>query len=184
MNDFIKIYTDGSAKGNPGPGGYGIVLKYKGKVKEIAQGYRHTTNNRMELLAVIVALESLKTSNIPIQVFSDSKYVIDSITKRWVDNWKLKQFKGKKNNKIKNIIGKKNPKRYHFHFVPIIISTALLNHLSRTYLIPLSAALLTLFSIGDLTNPANRIMAPAIIKQNGKRINPKFGSLGNKRVAM
>ena len=97
MNDFIKIYTDGSAKGNPGPGGYGIVLKYKGKVKEIAQGYRHTTNNRMELLAVIVALESLKTSNIPIQVFSDSKYVIDSIVKKWVFSWEKKNFKGKKN---------------------------------------------------------------------------------------
>ena len=97
MNDFIKIYTDGSAKGNPGPGGYGIVLKYKGKVKEIAQGYRHTTNNRMELLAVIVALESLKTSNIPIQVFSDSKYVIDSIVKQWVFYWEKKNFKGKKN---------------------------------------------------------------------------------------
>jgi len=97
MNDFIKIYTDGSAKGNPGPGGYGIVLKYKGKVKEIAQGYRHTTNNRMELLAVIVALESVKTSNIPIQVFSDSKYVIDSIVKKWVFSWEKKNFKGKKN---------------------------------------------------------------------------------------
>ena len=100
MNDFIKIYTDGSAKGNPGPGGYGIVLKYKGKVKEIAQGYRHTTNNRMELLAVIVALESLKTSNIPIQVFSDSKYVIDSIVKKWVFSWEKKNFKGKKTFKV------------------------------------------------------------------------------------
>ena len=98
MNDFIKIYTDGSAKGNPGPGGYGIVLKYKGKVKEIAQGYRHTTNNRMELLAVIVALEAIKTTKYPIELYSDSKYVIDSISKGWVFNWEKKSnFGGKKN---------------------------------------------------------------------------------------
>jgi len=70
---MIKIYTDGSAKGNPGNGGYGVVLKFKGKEKEISQGYRMTTNNRMELMAVIVALESLKTTKYPVSVFSDSK---------------------------------------------------------------------------------------------------------------
>jgi ribonuclease HI len=93
----VRIYTDGSAKGNPGPGGYGIVLKYKDQVKELAQGYRMTTNNRMELMALIVALESLKTNTIPVDVYSDSKYVIDAIDKGWVFGWKAKGFKGKKN---------------------------------------------------------------------------------------
>ncbi|MCH2223748.1 MAG: ribonuclease HI [Crocinitomicaceae bacterium] len=94
---MIQIYTDGSAKGNPGPGGYGVVMRFKNQEKEFSQGYRMTTNNRMELLAVIVALESLKTDKYPVHVYSDSKYVIDSITKRWVFNWEKKGFKGKKN---------------------------------------------------------------------------------------
>jgi len=93
----IEIYTDGSSRGNPGPGGYGIVLSYNQKEKEISEGFRKTTNNRMELLAVIVAIESLKTSKIPIRVYSDSKYVIDSITKGWLKSWIQKGFKGKKN---------------------------------------------------------------------------------------
>ena len=84
MSERIEIFTDGSAKGNPGPGGYGVVLRFKGKEKELSQGFRMTTNNRMELLAIIVALESLKTNKYPVKVFSDSKYVIDSITKGWV----------------------------------------------------------------------------------------------------
>tara|TARA_B100001057_G_C22869359_1_gene958072 strand:+ start:523 stop:999 length:477 start_codon:yes stop_codon:yes gene_type:complete len=94
---LIEIYTDGSSRGNPGPGGYGIVLSYKGNEKEISQGFRKTTNNRMELLAVIVAIESLKTPKIPVKVYSDSKYVIDAITKGWLDSWIVKRFKGKKN---------------------------------------------------------------------------------------
>jgi ribonuclease HI len=93
----IRIYTDGSSRGNPGPGGYGIVLSYKGQEKELSEGFRKTTNNRMELLAVIVALESLKTSKIPVKVYSDSKYVIDAITKGWLKSWIQKNFKGKKN---------------------------------------------------------------------------------------
>lgn len=93
----ISIFTDGSARGNPGPGGYGIVMSYQGKIKEFNQGFRLTTNNRMELLAVIVALENLKTNTIPIQLFSDSKYVIDSITKRWVHGWAKTNFAKKKN---------------------------------------------------------------------------------------
>lgn len=97
MSERIKIYTDGSAKGNPGPGGYGIVLKFKGKEKEMSQGYRMTTNNRMELLAVIVALESLKTNKHTVRIHSDSKYVIDAIVKKWVFGWETKNFKGKKN---------------------------------------------------------------------------------------
>ena len=97
----IQIYTDGSSRGNPGPGGYGIVLSYKGKEKELSEGFRKTTNNRMELLAVIVALESLKTSDIPVKVYSDSKYVIDAITKGWLNTWIQKKFKGKKNKDLR-----------------------------------------------------------------------------------
>lgn len=93
----IEVFTDGSSKGNPGPGGYGIVLRFNGKEKELSCGFRLTTNNRMELLALIVALESLKTNEIPVKVYSDSKYVIDSITKGWVFGWQKKGFKGKKN---------------------------------------------------------------------------------------
>ena len=94
---MIEIYTDGSAKGNPGPGGYGVILRFNGQEKELCQGYRLTTNNRMELLALIVALEQLKTNKHPVRVHSDSKYVIDAIEKGWVFGWKQKDFKGKKN---------------------------------------------------------------------------------------
>ena len=96
---MVQIYTDGSAKGNPGNGGYGIVMRFNGIVKEFSQGYRMTTNNRMELLAIIVALEKMKTSEYPIHIYSDSKYVIDSITKKWVFGWVKKNFKGKKGSK-------------------------------------------------------------------------------------
>jgi len=93
----ITVYTDGAARGNPGPGGYGIILisgKYR---KELSQGYQHTTNNRMELLAVIVALESLKIPGSEVTVYTDSKYVADAVTKGWVFQWVAKRFKGKKN---------------------------------------------------------------------------------------
>lgn len=93
----INIYTDGSSRGNPGPGGYGVILKFGDKVKEISEGFRRTTNNRMELLAVCVALENLNTNKFPIVIHSDSKYVIDSITQGWIWGWQKKQFKGKKN---------------------------------------------------------------------------------------
>jgi ribonuclease HI len=93
----IEIYTDGSAKGNPGPGGYGALLRFKGKEKELSGGFRKTTNNRMELRAVIAALETLKTDKHPVSVFSDSKYVVDSVEKGWVFNWQKKGFKNKKN---------------------------------------------------------------------------------------
>jgi len=91
----IHVYTDGSALGNPGPGGYGIIMELVGKQysKEYAQGYAYTTNNRMELLAVIVALEKLKEKPLNVVVFSDSKYVIDSVEKKWVFGWKTKNFK-------------------------------------------------------------------------------------------
>lgn len=93
----IEIYTDGAAKGNPGPGGYGAILRFKGKEKELSEGFRKTTNNRMELLAVIVALENLKTAKYPVVVYSDSKYVVDAVEKEWVFGWQKKAFKGKKN---------------------------------------------------------------------------------------
>ena len=87
----IKIYTDGSAKGNPGPGGYGIVLlSNDGHRKEVAKGFRKTTNNRMELLSVIVALEMLKVKPMEVVVFSDSKYVVDAVEKKWLFNWEKK----------------------------------------------------------------------------------------------
>ena len=93
----IIIYTDGAARGNPGPGGYGAVLiagKYR---KELSQGFKFTTNNRMELLAVIVALEALNKEGNEVTVYSDSKYVVDSVEKGWVFSWQKKGYKGKKN---------------------------------------------------------------------------------------
>jgi len=93
----IEIYTDGAASGNPGPGGFGVVMKYQSQRKEISEGYRLTTNNRMELLAVIVALESIKKPGIPVVVYSDSKYVVDAINLGWVFGWVKKGFKDKAN---------------------------------------------------------------------------------------
>jgi ribonuclease HI len=97
MSDTIHIYTDGGASGNPGPGGYGIVMLYKHHRKEMSEGYRLTTNNRMELLSVIVALESIKKVNAEVVLHSDSKYVIDSINLNWLDNWQKIGFKNKAN---------------------------------------------------------------------------------------
>ncbi|MEC7857897.1 MAG: ribonuclease HI [Bacteroidota bacterium] len=94
---MIKIYTDGSSRGKPGPGGYGIVLLYKDKRKELSQGYKLTTNNRMELLAVIKALEALKNNSIDIIIYSDSKYVVESVEKGWIWNWEKVNFKKKQN---------------------------------------------------------------------------------------
>jgi ribonuclease HI len=93
----ITIYTDGAARGNPGPGGYGIVLLSGQHRKELSEGYRLTTNNRMELLAVIVALETLKIPGSEVTIYTDSKYVADAVEKGWVFNWVKKRFKGKKN---------------------------------------------------------------------------------------
>ena len=81
---MIVIFTDGAAKGNPGPGGYGAVLKFGQHRKELSEGFRLTTNNRMELLAVIRALQEIKTTEYPVQVYSDSKYVVDAIEKGWL----------------------------------------------------------------------------------------------------
>ncbi len=93
----ITIYTDGAARGNPGPGGYGVVLMSGNHRKELSGGFKLTTNNRMELLAVIVGLEALKQQGSVVTVYSDSKYVVDAVEKGWVFNWVKKSFKGKKN---------------------------------------------------------------------------------------
>ena len=99
MNHQVHIYTDGAAKGNPGNGGYGVVMELVGTnyKKEFYEGFRHTTNNRMELLAVIVGLEKIKNLNTKVLVVSDSKYVVDSVEKKWVFGWEKIGFKGKKN---------------------------------------------------------------------------------------
>jgi ribonuclease HI len=94
---MIEIFTDGAASGNPGPGGYGVILRSGKHYKELSEGFRKTTNNRMELLAVIKGLEAIKTLNQSVLISSDSKYVIDSIEKRWVYGWVQKGFAGKKN---------------------------------------------------------------------------------------
>lgn len=90
---MITIYTDGAAKGNPGPGGYGVILKYKEHYKELSEGFRRTTNNRMELLAVIKGLEALKGEGHTVMVISDSKYVVDAVEKGWLRNWIKKDWK-------------------------------------------------------------------------------------------
>jgi ribonuclease HI len=94
---MIRIYTDGAAQGNPGPGGYGVVMKFKDAVKELAEGFRLTTNNRMELLAVIKGLEAIKKDGIAVTIYSDSKYVVDSVEKGWIWTWQKKNFDKKAN---------------------------------------------------------------------------------------
>lgn len=93
----ITIYTDGASRGNPGPGGYGVVLMSGPYRREIAEGFRKTTNNRMELLAVIVGLEALKRPGMNVTIYSDSRYVVDSVEKGWIWGWIKKGFSGKKN---------------------------------------------------------------------------------------
>ena len=93
----VIIYTDGAAQGNPGPGGYGVVMMSGNKRKELSQGFRLTTNNRMELLSVITAIETLKKPGMHVTIYSDSKYVVDAVNQGWVFGWSKKGFKGKKN---------------------------------------------------------------------------------------
>lgn len=96
----ITIYTDGSSRGNPGPGGYGVVLLSGPFRKELSGGYRLTTNNRMELLAVIVGLEALKFDNCNVTIYSDSQYVVNAVEKRWIYGWERTGFKNKKNSDL------------------------------------------------------------------------------------
>ena len=95
----VHVYTDGAARGNPGPGGFGIVIEWVGKPykKEFSKGFKHTTNNRMELLAVIEALKKLKNPGTSVLVFTDSKYVVDAVSKGWLFGWEKKAFKDRKN---------------------------------------------------------------------------------------
>ena len=112
----IVIYTDGAARGTPGPGGYGVVLLSGSHRKELSQGYRLTTNNRMELMAAIVGLEALKVGPCNVTIFTDSKYVADSVVKGWVFNWVKINFKGKKNSDL----WKRFLKVYSSHHVKFI----------------------------------------------------------------
>jgi ribonuclease HI len=93
----IELFTDGASSGNPGPGGFGVILRSGQYYKEISAGYRKTTNNRMELLAVITGLEAIKKPGQEVVIYSDSKYIIDAVEKKWVFGWVKKGFAGKKN---------------------------------------------------------------------------------------
>lgn len=95
----LVIYTDGASRGNPGPGGYGAILQYKGRSKELSAGYRRTTNNRMELMAVIAALKALNREGLNITIYSDSQYVVKAVQEGWLRNWIATGFKGGKKNK-------------------------------------------------------------------------------------
>ena len=119
MSDAVTIYTDGSARGNPGPGGYGAILLYGDHRKELAQGYRRTTNNRMELMAVIAALQALNRSGLLITIYSDSQYVVKAVKEKWLDKWIRTQFKGgKKNRDLWEMYHRlSQPHQIRFHWV-------------------------------------------------------------------
>lgn len=118
MNDWIELYTDGAASGNPGPGGFGVVLKYRQHRKEISAGFRRTTNNRMELLAVIVGLESVTNKDLQVRIFSDSKYVVDAINQNWIGGWQRTNFKNKANVDLwKRFLEIYNPSLHRFTWV-------------------------------------------------------------------
>lgn len=99
MSNTITMYTDGSSRGNPGPGGYGTILMAGNHYKELSQGYRLTTNNRMELMAVIAGLMALKKEGMNITVYSDSQYIVKTIEQGWLKTWIATDFKGGKKNK-------------------------------------------------------------------------------------
>ncbi len=99
MSNELIMYTDGAARGNPGPGGYGTILFWGDTKKELSGGFRHTTNNRMELMAVIVGLEALKKEGLTITIYSDSQYVVKAFEEGWLRNWIATDFKGGKKNK-------------------------------------------------------------------------------------
>ena len=99
MSNELVIYTDGSSRGNPGPGGYGAILNWNGRLKELSGGFRKTTNNRMELMAVIAALEALTKEGIDIIIYSDSQYVVKAVEQGWLKKWIATDFKGGKKNR-------------------------------------------------------------------------------------
>ena len=119
-SNTVYLYTDGSSLGNPGPGGYGIILEWEFMpyFKEFSQGFVKTTNNRMELLAVIVGLEKLKKSQMEVIVYSDSKYVVDSVDKKWLFEWEKKNFKNKKNSDLwKRFLIAYRKHKIHFQWI-------------------------------------------------------------------
>ena len=113
----LIIYTDGSSRGNPGPGGYGAILKWGSNEKELSQGYRKTTNNRMELMAVIAAIEALTKEGVHITIYSDSQYVVKAVEQGWLKNWVATDFKGGKKNKDLWLRYHSLSKRHHIKFV-------------------------------------------------------------------
>lgn len=114
----ILLYTDGAASGNPGPGGYGVVLVCGKARKELSEGYALTTNNRMELLAVIKGLEAIKWRNAEVQVWSDSTYVVKAVNEGWLDKWVLKDWKKVKNPDLwKRFLPLYRSHRVTFHWV-------------------------------------------------------------------
>ncbi|MGZ4089742.1 MAG: ribonuclease H family protein [Bacteroidia bacterium] len=118
MEPVIELYTDGAASGNPGPGGFGLVLKFGKFRKEISGGFRRTTNNRMELLAVIVGLESITNKDIDVNIYSDSKYVVDAINLKWVFGWHKKGYDKRANPDLwKRFLRVYNPLKHHFFWV-------------------------------------------------------------------
>lgn len=118
MDQHIELYTDGAASGNPGPGGFGVVLLFGKFRKEISGGFRLTTNNRMELLAVIVGLESITNKDIKVKIYSDSKYVVDAINLKWVFGWRQKGFEKKANPDLwQRFLKVYDIKKHEFHWV-------------------------------------------------------------------
>ena len=120
IDSEVHVYTDGAARGNPGPGGYGIVMEWVGKPyrKEFSKGFKHTTNNRMELLAVIDALKKLKKPGVSVLVFTDSKYVVDSVKKGWIFGWEKKKFKDRKNSDLwKNFLEEYRKHKVDFKWI-------------------------------------------------------------------
>jgi len=116
QQNSIQIYTDGSSRGNPGPGGYGAILIWGDISKELSQGYRLTTNNRMELMAVIKALEALKKTDLDIVIHSDSSYVVKAVMEGWLNKWMRTNFKGGIKNKDLWLHYFELSKKHHIHF--------------------------------------------------------------------
>lgn len=129
QNKVVSIYTDGSSRGNPGRGGYGAILIWGNIKKELSQGYVRTTNNRMELMAVIAALETMKKDGLELHIYSDSKYIVNAVTLGWLTNWIKTDFKGGKKNKDLWTRYHRLAKNFkiHFHWVKGHATNALNN---------------------------------------------------------
>ncbi len=117
LNNELIIYTDGAARGNPGRGGYGVVMMFGEKKKELSAGYRLTTNNRMELMAVIVALQNLKRKNLSLTIYTDSQYIVNAVTKNWLEKWVKTNFAGGKKNKDLWLQFYELSRDYHITFI-------------------------------------------------------------------